>query len=233
MATDEKSKQGNHNKAAIVEQKPDNGFVFNWNILERVIPPNESFLNRIRRFNIDLNKQDGRPLISASDVDEKDFPYARVDNGILVAAMREAKKMSIEPTHTDNFKVGRLGAYVTGTYFGKRIDRTIYGDWQGDGGRDLTHRGRDIDVKTVSTGDLELRVDPNTIGRADWYVLCDYQAPTTVRIIGIASTETILRYGEETPYDRQIHLPLQYITPLPYRRIEPDEIRCYQSLNDN
>lgn len=172
-----------------------------------------------------------KPLPIQRDVDE--VPFGNVDGDIIEAANRFVNELSqqyeLDGVQQERLKVGRLGEYVSGTYFEAQVDRSVYPPSEGDGGSDFTARGDETDVKTCWRGPRELTVDLDTLGNADQYLLAEYRNGV-IYLLGIISAEELRRIGQRSPYNNRISLRPKYLRYLPRKHITTEDIKRVQSI---
>lgn len=170
-----------------------------------------------------------RPLVSAVDIDEANYPWARFDEGIAFTIQEIARRRAPTRQSVWRHRVGFAGELTTAAYFGVSVDLQIYDDYDGDAGYDLVHNGVKIEVKTVSReDDWELKVPLKKVDAAERYVLAKCSNPSELaQLIGWAPRKRLLAAGHR--FDGRIRLAPEYLSVFETRFMPPEEIRASQS----
>jgi hypothetical protein len=176
-------------------------------------------------------QQDSHPrLVSAADVRSENYPRARFDEGVKFGIRELAKHRA--PNNKSQFRheIGVAGEFAVSGYWGVAVNKEFYDDFNGDAGWDLSIEKRGetirIEVKSVHTGELELRATKSELETADYFILCQVSPSLdVVEIVGGIHADELAQVGEESPYDSTVRAKPRHLEILEPRIILPDDIR--------
>lgn len=170
-----------------------------------------------------------RPLVSAADVDEANYPRARFDDGIALTIRETARQRAPTRRSVWRHRVGFAGELTAAAYFGVDVNLQIFDDYDGDDGYDLIHNGAKVEVKTViREDDWELKVPVEKVDTADAYVLAKCSNPSELaQLIGWTPRKQLLTFGHR--FDERIRVGPEYLLPFEPIFLPPDQIRASQT----
>ncbi len=169
------------------------------------------------------------PLASARTVNEANRPRAWI--GSLEFAVKELARQRA-PTKSSEFRhrAGVAAEMAVSGYEDEPINREIYADFEGDDGYDIevSRMGSSykVEVKCVTQGRVELKIEEDSIDTADYFYLCRSPDPTTmVELLGYIDSNGVREWGETSPNDGLVRVQPKYLFPLEPVRISPEDIR--------
>jgi len=169
-----------------------------------------------------------RPLISAADIREVNYPRAWFDEDIAWTIKRTAQQRAPTPGSVWSHQIGFACELATSAYFRVSADWSIYDDYIGDDGHDLTVDGTQVEVKGVTDrSDPTLRVPIDKVDNADQFVLGQCMNPSVgARLIGSITRERFKQLGYR--FDGCLCVEPDCLTVLGHKVISPEEIRATQ-----
>lgn len=177
-------------------------------------------------------KNDGiehsKPLVSAADVNEGNYPRARFDADIAWAIEEVAKRRSPTLGSTWQHQVGFASEIATAAYFEVNANWEIYPDYVGDEGYDLLVGEDRVEVKAVTAQqDLELRVPESKVDCADYFVLSRCPNPRALaQLVGWISRQKLEHLGHR--FDGDLRVGAECLSVFEPIFIPPERIRSTQ-----
>ena len=170
-----------------------------------------------------------KPLVSAADVNEGNYPRARFDKSLAWTIKEVARDRAPTRESIWRHRVAFASEVATSAYFGVKANWEIYPDFVGDSGFDFQINDTRIEVKTVtSRDDLELRISQNKIESADYFVLTQCTNPDElVQLIGYVSQSDLNHFGHR--FDGDLRIGTEYMYPFEPLFLPPERIRATQA----
>jgi hypothetical protein len=127
-----------------------------------------------------------RPLVSADDVEEANYPRARFDGDLAWIIKETARKRAPTEESIWRHRVGFAGELTAAAYFNVEADWSNEPDYSGDDGFDITVGDFRVEVKTVTDeDDWQLKVPVDRMETADHFVLARCTNPSElVKLVG-------------------------------------------------
>lgn len=166
-----------------------------------------------------------RPLVSAADVNEANYPRIWFDDGIVRKIDHTAEQRAPDHRSIWYHRVGVAAELGATTYFGSDVNWRTYPDYIGDDGHDFRLGDDRVEVKaTTRREDIELRVAEEKVDDADYFLLAKCWDPTGhVRLVGYISRPRLKYFGHR--FDGDIRINPKDMYPLRPLELSPDDVR--------
>jgi hypothetical protein len=170
-----------------------------------------------------------KPLVSAADINEANYPRVRFDDDIAWTIKQTAQQRAPTPESVWRHQVGFAGELATSAYFGVPADWTIYDDYIGDDGYDIVVDEARVEVKAVTKRDgLELRVPVDRVEDADYFVLTRCStSKELVQLMGYISRPEFKRFGHR--FNGKLCVEMDCLHIFEPLFIPPERIRATQA----